>query len=146
MAASSVNRARYREYAHYLRVAADQLDMAVAPARLEHLRSRVNSERHMFLAWVAVWMLIAMASLLPLLMVVGFHYDWPVPASVGAQSEALYSQLDAMKSATANLAVIVLGAMFCAAAAIAYAPIVAHHGALNDLEYAHRVLRDIERR
>ena len=146
MAASSVSRARYREYAQYLRVAADQLDMAVAPARLEYLRSKVNSERHMFLAWVAVWMLIALASLLPLLMVMGFHYGWPVPASVAAQAEALYSQLDALKSATANMVVILLGAMFCAAAAIAYAPIIAHHGALNDLEYAHRVLRDIERR
>ena len=146
MAASSVSKARYREYAQYLRVAADQLDMAVAPARLEYLRSKVNAERHMFLAWVAVWMLIAMASLLPVLMVLGFHFSWPAPASVAVQAEALYSQLDAMKSATANMLVIVLGAMFCAAVTIAYAPIVAHHGALNDVEYAHRVLRDIERR
>ena len=146
MAASSVNRARYREYAQYLRVAADRLDMAVAPARLEYLRSKVNSERHIFLAWVAVWMLIAMASLLPLLMVLGYHFGWPVPASVTAQAEVLYSQLDAMKSATANFVVIVLGAMFCAATTIAYVPIIAHHGALNDLEYAHRVLRDIERK
>ena len=146
MAASSVNRARYREYAKYLRVAADQLDMAVAPARLEYLRSRVNSERHMFLAWVTVWMLIATACLLPLLMVLGFHFGWPVPEPVAAQAEALYSQLDAMKSSTANLVVIVLGAMFVAAVAIAYAPIIAHHGALNDLEYAHQILRDIERR
>ncbi len=146
MAVSSVNRARYREYAHYLRVAADQLDMAVAPARLEYLRSKVNSERHMFLAWVSVWMLIALASLLPLLMVLVFHFGWPVPETVAARAEALYSQLDAMKSATANMVVIVLGAMFFAAAAIAYAPIVAHHGALNDLECAHRVLRAIERK
>lgn len=146
MAASSVNRARYREYAQYLRVGADQLDMAVAPARLEYLRSKVNSERHMFLSWMVVWMLIAMASLLPLLMVLVFHFGWPVPEWVAAQAEALYSQLDAMKSAAANMVVILLGAMFCAAIAIAYAPIVTHHGALNDLEYAHRVLRDIERR
>ena len=145
MAASSVNRARYREYARYLRVAADQLDMAVAPARLEHLRSKVNSERNIFLAWVTVWMLIAMASLLPLLMVMAFHFSWPVPEPVAAQSEALYSQLDAMRSATANMAVIMLAAMFCAAIAIAYAPIAAYRGAVNDLEYAHRILRDIER-
>ena len=146
MAASSVNRARYREYANYLRVAADQLDMSVAPARLEQLRSKVNSERHLFLAWVAIWALIAVASLLPLLMVLGFHYGWPVPETVAVQAEALYSQLDAMKSSTANRVIIVLGAMFFAAIAIAYAPIIAHHSALNDLEYAHKLLKDIERR
>ena len=145
MAVSSVSRARYREYALYLRVAADQLDMAVAPARLAQLRSKVNAERNLFLGWVVVWTLIAVASLLPVLMVLSYHFDWPVWAPVEAQAEALYSQLDALNSGTANAVVILLGAMFVAGVAIAYAPIVAHSAALDDLEYAHRVLRDLER-
>lgn len=145
MAVSSVNRARYREYALYLRVAADQLDMAVAPARLAQLRAKVNAERNLFLGWVVVWALIAVASLLPVLMVLAHHFSWPVWAPVEVQSEALYSQLDSLNSATANTVIILLGSMFVAAVAIAYAPIVAHNAALDDLEYAHRVLKDIEK-
>ena len=145
MAATSVNRAQYREYTQYLRVRADQLDMAVAPARLEQLRSKVNSERNAFLAWVAVWLLIAVACLLPLLMVLAFHFTWPTPAFVAAQAEGLYSQLDALNSGAANLVVVVLGAMFVAALAMGYVPVIAHGGALNDLEYAHRALREVER-
>ena len=145
MAASTVNRARYREYALYLRVAADQLDMAVAPARLAQLRSKVNGERNLFLGWVLVWLLIAVASLLPVLMVLSYHFGWPVPAMVEGQTEALYAQLDTLSSGTANTVIVLLGAMFIAAVAIAYAPIIAHNSALDDLEYAHRVLKDIER-
>jgi hypothetical protein len=145
MAATSVNRARYREYTQYLRVRADQLDMAVAPARLEQLRAKVNSERNAFVAWVAVWLLIALACLLPFLMVLAFHFSWPIPQLVAGQADMLYSQLDALNSAAANMVVIVLGAMFVGAVVIGYTPVIAHSAALNDLEYAHRALREVER-
>ena len=56
MVASTVNRrSRYGEYAQFLRLSADRLDMAVAPGRLENLRSKVNAERNTFRGWVIIW-------------------------------------------------------------------------------------------
>ncbi len=147
MVASTVNRrSRYREYALFLRLSADRLDMAVAPGRLENLRSKVNAERNTFLIWVVIWSVLALICVAPLALLLVAHMDLPAPALVAAQSDALYSQLRigdeptnadfvASGSALAFLATIVIG----------YAPIIAYGGPLNDIEHAHQVLKSIER-
>lgn len=147
MVASTVNRrSRYRDYALFLRVSADRLDMAVAPGRLENLRTKVNAERNTFLVWVIVWSTLALVCVAPLAMLLVSHIDLPAPDFVAAQSDALYSQLRigdeptnadfvASGSALAFLATIVIG----------YAPIIVYGGPLNDIEHAHQVLKSIER-
>ena len=94
MVASTVNRrSRYREYALFLRLSADRLDMAVAPGRLANLRSKVNTERNIFLVWVIIWSILALVCVAPLVMLLVAHVDLPAPAIVATQSDALYSQL-----------------------------------------------------
>ena len=147
MVASTVNRrSRYREYAEFLRVSADRLDMAVAPGRLEHLRSKVNSERNMFQMWVITWSILAVICVAPLVMLLSAHMDWPMPAYVAAQSEILYSQLRIGDEPT-NADFVASGSAlaFLATLIIGYAPIIAYSGPLNDIERAHQILRNIER-
>ena len=82
MVASSVSRrSRYREYALFLRLSADRLDMAVAPGRLAHLRSKVNTERNLFLVWVIIWSILALICVAPLVMLLVAHIDLPAPAN-----------------------------------------------------------------
>ena len=147
MVASTVNRrSRYREYAQFLRVSADRLDMAVAPGRLENLRSKVNAERNMFLAWVIIWSILALICVAPLVMLLIAHMDMPAPGFIAAQSDALYSQLRIGDEPT-NADFVASGSAlaFLAAIVIGYAPIIAYAGPLNDIEHAHRVLKSIER-
>ena len=147
MVASTVNRrSRYREYAQFLRVSADRLDMSVAPGRLEHLRSKVDAERNMFLAWVVIWSILAVICIAPLVMLLVAHLGVPAPSFVAAQSQALYAQLRigdeptnadfvASGSALAFLTTIIIG----------YAPIIAYAIPLNDIEHAHKALKRVER-
>lgn len=147
MVASTVNRrSRYRDYAQFLRMSADRLDMAVAPGRLENLRTKVNAERNTFLVWVILWSILALVCVAPLAMLLIAHMDLPAPDFVAVQSDVLYSQLRigdeptnadfvASGSALAFLATIVIG----------YAPIIVYGGPLNDIEHAHQVLKSIER-
>ncbi len=147
MVASTVNRrSRYREYAQFLRVSADRLDMAVAPGRLENLRSKVNTERNMFLAWVIIWSILALICVAPLVMLLIAHMDMPAPGFIAAQSDALYSQLRIGDEPT-NADFVASGSAlaFLAAIVIGYAPIIVYAGPLNDIEHAHRVLKSIER-
>lgn len=147
MVASTVNRrSRYREYAQFLRVSADRLDMAVAPGRLENLRSKVNAERNMFMAWVIIWSILALICVAPLVMLLVAHMDLPAPGFVVSQSDALYSQLRIGDEPT-NADFVASGSAlaFLAAIVIGYAPIIAYGGPLNDLEHAHQVLKSIER-
>lgn len=147
MAAATVNRReRYREYTRFLRVSADRLDMSVAPARLGQLRDRVNSERRAFLTWVVVWVLIAVVGALPLVMLLTAHFDLPMPALIGQQSDLLDSQLRIGNQPT-NAILVAMGSAltFLVALLMAYAPVIAYTGALNDLEHAHRTLKAVER-
>lgn len=147
MVASTVNRrSRYREYAQFLRVSADRLDMAVAPGRLENLRSKVNAERNTFLAWVIIWSILALVCVAPLVMLLVAHMDFPAPGFIASQSETLYSQLRIGDEPT-NADFVASGSAlaFLTAFVIGYAPIIAYGGPLNDIEHAHRALKSIER-
>ncbi len=147
MVASTVNRrSRYREYAQFLRLSADRLDMAVAPGRLEHLRSKVNAERNMFLAWVIIWSVLALVCVAPLVMLLIAHMGLPAPELIAAQSDVVYSQLRIGDEPT-NADFVASGSAlgFLAAIIIGYAPIIAYSGPLNDIEHAHQVLKSIER-
>ena len=147
MVASSVNRrSRYREYAQFLRLSADGLDMAVAPGRLENLRSKVNAERNTFLAWVVIWSILALVCVAPLVMLLVAHLDMPAPAFIAANSDVLYSQLRIGDEPT-NADFVASGSAlaFLTAIVIGYAPVIAYGGPLNDIEHAHQVLRSIER-
>ena len=147
MVASSVNRrSRYREYAQFLRLSADRLDMAVAPGRLENLRSKVNAERNTFLAWVVTWSILALVCVAPLVMLLVAHMDLPSPDFIAAHSQTLYSQLRTGDEPT-NADFVASGSAlaFLTAIVIGYAPVIAYGGPLNDIEHAHQVLRSIER-
>ena len=147
MVASTINRrSRYREYAQFLRLSADRLDMAVAPGRLEHLRSKVNAERNMFLAWVIIWSALALVCVTPLVMLLIAHMGLPAPELIAAQSDVLYSQLRIGEEPT-NADFVGSGSAlaFLTAVIIGYAPIITYGGPLNDIEHAHQALRSIER-
>ena len=147
MVASTINRrSRYREYAQFLRLSADRLDMAVAPGRLEHLRSKVNAERNMFLAWVIIWSVLALVCVTPLVMLLIAHMGLPAPELIAAQSDVLYSQLRIGEEPT-NADFVGSGSAlaFLTAVIIGYAPIITYGGPLNDIEQAHQALRSIER-
>ena len=147
MVASTVNRrSRYGEYAQFLRLSADRLDMSVAPGRLEHLRSKVNAERNTFLAWVVTWSILALICVAPLVMLLAAHLELPAPAYIAAQSESLYSQLRIGNEPT-NADFVASGSAlaFLTAILIGYVPVIVYSGPLNDIEHAHRVLKSIER-
>ena len=141
MAASSVKRERYREYTQFLRLSADRLNMSVAPARLERLQRQVNSERNTFLAWEVVWLLIGVACLMPALMLFAVEFSLPLPAPIAARAEVLYFRLVSLQNGTAEFVAIGSTAIFLVSVGAAFAPIIAHGNAINDLEYTHRVLK-----
>ncbi len=145
MAANSVSRERYREYALYLRLSADNLNMSVAPARLQRLRSQVNLERNKFLFWEVVWVLIALVSVVPMLMLAAVEFGLPLPGSIAGRAEALHFQVVTQEKAALFAAVITSAIMFPLSLVIAFAPIVANSGAIADLEYANRALKSLER-
>lgn len=143
MAASSASHSSYREYAQFLRLSADRLNMAVAPARLEWLRARVNAERNTFLAWEVVWLLIGVASAIPALLLFAVYFGAPMPAPIAARAEAFYLQLTT--NGTGELVAMGSLVMFLTSVAAAGVPIFAHSAAINDLEHAHRTLKAIEK-
>lgn len=145
MVADRAERSRYREYAHFLRVNADRLNMTVAPARLERLREQVDSERNRFLLWEVVWLLIAVISLLPTLMLIAAATGLPLPEAVGARAAAFHHQVAVQDSGGAMLGVVVSVLMFLFAAAVACAPIIIYSRALRELELAHRALHAAEK-
>ncbi len=145
MAANSISRDRYREYAQYLRLSAGSLNLSIAPGRLQRLRSQVSVERNKFLIWEVVWILIALVTLVPVLMVVAAEFGLPLPASVAIRAEALHFQFVNLENALAVSAVIASAVMFPVAAFIAIMPIAANADALTDLEYAHRALKAVEK-
>ena len=147
MAASTVNRrSRYGEYAQFLRLSADRLDMAVAPGRLENLRSKVNNERNTFMFWVITWSMLALICVAPLVMLLVAKFDLPAPAYIAAQSDVLLRRLWIGEAPT-TAEFVAHGSLltFLAAIGIGYAPIIVYGGPLNDIEYAHRTLKAIER-
>lgn len=147
MVASTVNRrSRYREYAHFLRLSADRLDMAIAPGRLENLRSKVNAERNTFLTWIIVWSILALVCVAPLAMLLVAKLDLPAPAYIVAQSDILLRHLWIGEAPT-NAEFVAHGSLltFLVAIVIGYAPIIVYGGPLNDIEHAHQVLKSIER-
>lgn len=145
MAANSVSRERYREYAHYLRVSADYVTTSVAPDRLDRIRAQVNLERNKFLFWQVVWLLIAVTCLVPMLMLAAVEFGIPLPQSIGARAEALHFQLVSLENALV-LAITILSAItFPVAVAVAYAPIIANADAISDLENANRALKSVEK-
>ena len=147
MVASTVNRrSRYGEYAQFLRLSADRLDMAVAPGRLENLRSKVNTERNTFMVWVIIWSVLALICIAPLVMLVVARLDLPAPAYIAAQSDVLLRRLWIGEAPT-NAEFVAHGSLltFLVVIVIGYAPIIVYGGPLNDIEHAHRTLKAIER-
>ena len=145
MAASSVSRERYREYAHFLRLSADNLNMTVAPQRLRRLKAQVSGERNKFLIWSVLWVVIALVTLVPMLLLAAVEFGLPLPPSVAARAEALHFQVVTLENAAVVAAVIVSAIMFPVSLAIGYGPIVAHANAVNDLECAHRALKALDK-
>ena len=142
MAAGNVRRERYREYTHFLRASATGLNIQVAPARLERLRAQVNVERNRFLFWLLSWLLIAVVGLLPILGLAAVEYNLRLPDSWDVK-EFHDAVLIDPKPGPVALALF-SGLLFVAAVTIAYIPIIANMDSLNDLESAHRALKDIE--
>ena len=145
MAAGNVRRERYREYTNFLRASAAGLNIQVAPARLERLRSQVNLERNKFLSWMIVWILIAMVSLAPVLILVGVEFSLPLPDSLAVRAETFHNQVAVQENMGAVAFAISSALLFVFAVTVAYVPIIANSDSLNDLEDAHRVLKGIEK-
>ncbi len=145
MAAGNAHRERYREYTNFLRASAAGLNIQVAPARLERLRSRVNLERNKFLFWLVVWILIAVVSLAPVLMLASVEFGLPLPDSLAARAETFHNQVAIQENVGAVAFAISSALLFVVAVSVAYIPIIANSDSLNDLENAHRALKDIEK-
>lgn len=145
MAANSVSRERYREYAHFLRVSAANLNLSVAPDRLQRLHSQVNGERNKFLYWEVLWILIAVVSLAPILMLAAVEFGLPLPASVAFRAETLHLQFAALENAGVIAIVVASAILFPVSIAVAFIPIIAHADAIGDLEYAHRSLKYVHK-
>ena len=145
MAASSVSRERYREYAHFLCVSADNLNLSVAPDRLQRLRSQVNGERNKFLYWEVVWILIALVTLVPMLMLAAVEFDLALPASVATRAETLHVQFVTLENAGIIAAIIASAVLFPVSIAVAFLPIIANSDAIGDIEHAHRALKSVNK-
>ena len=145
MAANSVSRERYQEYARYLRVSAGNLNLSVSPTRLRRLRSQVNVERNKFLVWEVIWALIALASLVPMMLLAAVEFGLALPASVAGRAEALHFQFVTLENALVVAAVIMSAILFPIAVTTAFAPIFANADAIGDLENAHRALKAVEK-
>lgn len=145
MAASSVSRERYREYVHFLRVGAVNLNLSVAPDRLQRLRSRVNMERNKFLFWEVLWLLVAVAIVVPMLMLAAVEFGLPLPATIAERAEILHFQFVTLENAFVVSAVIASAILFPVAIAMAFVPIIVNADAISDLEYAHRALKALEK-
>lgn len=146
MVASTVNRrSRYGEYAQFLRLSADRLDMAVAPGRLENLRSKVNTERNTFMVWVITWSILALICIAPLVMLLIAKLDLPAPVYIADQSDVLLRHLWIGEAPT-NAEFVAHGSLltFLVAIVIGYAPIIVYGGPLSDIERAHQTLKAIE--
>ena len=144
MIASSVSRQRYSEYTQFLRENADRLNMSIAPSRLERLQEQVNGERNKFLTWQVVWMLIAVVSGAPLLMLFAAQFGLSLPGALETRADTFLAQLSD-GSGSALFVAVASAIMFLAATAIAYAPVIAYSGPLADLEHAHRALKQVEK-
>ena len=145
MAAGNAHRERYREYTNFLRASAAGLNVQVAPARLERLRSRVNLERNKFLSWMVVWILIATVSLLPVLMLAAVEFGLPLPDSLAARAGTFHNHVAIQENVGAVAFAISSALLFVVAVSVAYIPIIANSDSLNDLESAHRALKGIDK-
>lgn len=144
MAANSVSRERYREYAHFLRVSSESLNPPVAPNRPRRLRSQVNAERNKFLYWEVVWIIIAVVSLVPMLMLAAVEFGLPLPSVIAQRAETLHVQFATLESAPVVVAVVVSAILFPVSIAVAFFPILANADAIGDLDNAHRALKAVE--
>lgn len=141
MAADAANRLRYRQYTLFLRDSVEQLNMAIAPDRLNFFRTRIQRERNRFLLWEVLWLLLAVVFGLPalLLMVAGGTL---LPSPVQEWANAFQGDLDSSASAVVGVASVL---MFVVATTIAMGPIILYGNALNDLERANRRLKALRR-
>ena len=144
MAASSVSRERYREYAHFLRVSAESLNPSVAPGRPQRLRSQVNNERNKFLYWEVLWLLIAVVTLVPMLMLAAVEFNMLLPQTIAERAETLHVQFVALENTAVVATIIASAVLFPVSVAIAFAPILANADAIGDLGRAHKALKSIE--
>lgn len=144
MAVGNAHRQRYREYTNFLRANAAGLNIQVAPACLEHLRSRVNLERNKFLFWLVFWLLVAMVSLVLILMPLAAQYNLTLPPIMDTYAERFHYAVVVSPEAGAVAFAICSGLLFVFAVTVAYIPIIANSDSLNDLESAHRMLKGIE--
>ena len=127
-----------------LRANAAGLNIQVAPARLEHLRSRVNLERNKFLFWLVFWLLIAMVSLGSNSDAAGRAVQPDVAAGDGHLRGEIPRRVVVNPEAGAVAFAICSWLLFVFAVTVAYIPIIANSDSLNDLESAHAMLKDIE--
>ena len=141
MAADAANRLRYRQYTLFLRDSVEQLNMAIAPDRLNFFRTRIQRERNRFLLWEVLWLLLAVVFGLPalLLMVAGTDL---LPSTMQEWANAFQRDLAGAESSVVGVASIF---MFVVATTIAMGPIILYGNALNDLERANRRLKALRR-
>ncbi len=146
MASGSANRARYQQYARFLHTSADRLNLAVTPGRLEYLRRQVNGERNRFLFWEVLWLLVAVVAVIPVVMLsaVEFDIDHTLPAQLAERAKQFH-ELFADDNPPAMAFTVASTMLFVGATGMAFAPIILHGPALNELEAANRKLKAIER-
>lgn len=141
MAADAANRLRYRQYTLFLRDSVEQLNMAIAPDRLNFFRTRIQRERNRFLLWEVLWLLLAVVFGLPALMLMVADGTL-LPSPVQEWAKAFQSNLNGAEPAVVGVASVF---MFVVATTIAMGPIILYGNALNDLERANRRLKALRR-
>ena len=91
-----------------------------------------------------MWILIAVVSLVPMLMLASVEFGLPLPSAIAQRAETLHVQFAALESTPVVIAVIVSAILFPVSIAVAFAPILANADAIGDLENAHRALKAVE--
>lgn len=142
MAVDAANRLRYRQYTLFLRDSVEQLNMAIAPDRLQFFRTRIQRERNRFLLWEVLWLLLAVVCGIPALMLLAATADTQLLPSF---MQLLADDFSKGVGGAADAVGVVSLIMFVAATAIAIGPIILYGTALNDLERANRRLKALRR-
>lgn len=142
MAADAANRLRYRQYTLFLRDSVEQLNMAIAPDRLNFFRTRIQRERNRFLLWEVLWLLLAVVFGIPALtLLVAAGGDNLLPSIMQQWATEFSGDVGPAAPAVGLASVF----MFVVATTIAMGPIVLYGNALNDLERANRRLKALRR-
>ena len=141
MAADAANRLRYRQYTLFLRDSVEQLNMAIAPDRLNFFRTRIQRERNRFLLWEVLWLLLAVVFGIPALTLLAAGSENLLPSTMQQWAIEFSRDVRGARPAVGLASVF----MFVVATTIAMGPIILYGNALNDLERANRRLKALRR-